>query len=277
MIQDQANDLRRLVRQALAAEPSAPARPLRVVVAGGKGGVGTTSMALCLATSLAQRRLRVVLVDADPDGGSIGILCELEEPFTLADVLTSRRTVRQSLQAGPCGISVLGGAWGLDLPWDGGAAGERLLEQLDSLGDLAEVIVIDAGNNTGRMARRFWQAADQVVVVTTPETASVMNAFTAIKHLATQEPPVALRVLVNMAPDAATAEEVSERLARTCQRFLGLRPANAGYVPWVAPQGTPGQSALAAWWTARSGCPPACSLEGLVETLATRLSPCAVA
>ena len=52
---DQAHDLRRLATHYNRAEsPRCGGRPALVVVAGGKGGVGTTTVALGLAASVAK-------------------------------------------------------------------------------------------------------------------------------------------------------------------------------------------------------------------------------
>ena len=54
---DQAHDLRRLATHCDRAEsPRCSGRPALVVVAGGKGGVGTTTVALSLAAAVAQSR-----------------------------------------------------------------------------------------------------------------------------------------------------------------------------------------------------------------------------
>src|SRR3989304_8316814 len=117
---DQANDLRRLVRESRTpASAPAPLRPTLLVVAGGKGGVGTTTLAVNLAVALAQRGRRTVLVDADPDTADAAILCRLPEHHTVADVLAPRRAPAEALQPVPGGRRVLprargpapGGGW----------------------------------------------------------------------------------------------------------------------------------------------------------------------
>jgi hypothetical protein len=129
---DQANDLRRLVRQAISTRNDASAgRPKLIVVSGGKGGVGTSTIAVNLAIALVQRGSRTVLVDADTHGADARILCQLDELYTVADVLSARRTVRESLQPGPAGLQVLPGAWGEgDISECSPRAQERLVGQL---------------------------------------------------------------------------------------------------------------------------------------------------
>src|SRR3989304_1863508 len=146
---DQANDLRRLVRESRTpASAPAPLRPTLLVVAGGKGGVGTTTLAVNLAVALAQRGRRTVLVDADPDTADAAILCRLPEHHTVADVLASRRSIAEALQPGPGGIRVLAGAWGLGTVWDcPPAAQQQLVEQLGGPDMPAELGVGGGGNS----------------------------------------------------------------------------------------------------------------------------------
>ena len=73
---DQADELRELVRRA-ALENSwvSTAVPRLIVVSGGKGGVGTTTVAVNLAVALAAQGHRTVLVDANLNRGGVGRLC----------------------------------------------------------------------------------------------------------------------------------------------------------------------------------------------------------
>jgi flagellar biosynthesis protein FlhG len=227
---DQARALRRLVSQSAGAGPRAGGAKL-VVLTGSKGGVGTTTVAVHLAAALAGQGRPTVLVDADPEGGDVAALLGLDERHTVADVLSGRRSVAEALQSAPDRLRVLPGAWGLDLMADcSAAAQERLLEELRGLPG-TDAIVLDAGAGTSRLVRRFWQAADAVLLVTTADLTAVMDAYASIKVLAAGDDLLPVRVVVNRAEDAAAAEDVHARLDRACRRFLGLRPTLAGSVP----------------------------------------------
>jgi MinD-like ATPase involved in chromosome partitioning or flagellar assembly len=111
-MQDQADELRQLVLRSAAAarHPAAPPPPL-IVLHGAKGGVGTTSLAVNLAVSLARAGRRAVLVDADFHQPDATALCGLSDGDSVADVLAGRRTVHEVLQPGPAGIQVVPGLW----------------------------------------------------------------------------------------------------------------------------------------------------------------------
>ena len=230
---DQANDLRRLVRDC-ATQPAPASRPrfALAVISGGKGGVGTTTVAVNLAVEMAHGGFRTTLVDADPNGGDVAAWCGLEERYTLADVLAGRRTVREVLQPGPGGIDVLPGVWGSQRLSDSPeSAAQRLLEGLYGLGAKTDLIVLDAGNTPNHMMRRFWQAADLNLVVTTGETPAILDTYAAIKVLCGDEKVRPIHVLVNQADSAAAADDVHHRLAQACRRFLGIELFHAGRLP----------------------------------------------
>jgi len=266
---DQANDLRQLVRQGLALPaPRGAPRPRLLAVSGGKGGVGTTTVALNLAVALAQRHCRVVLVDADPHGSDLALRCLLEERYTLAHVLAGQRTAREALEPGPAGTQVLPGALGFaELSPSAPDAQQRLVEQLQALGDVADCVVVDTGDGLSRMVRRFWLAADAVLLVTTPELASVMATYGSIKMLAAGDDQIPLRLLVTMAASRQVADDVHARLAHVCRRFLGIQLPSAGYLalePAVAKAGEGGEPFV----VTSPGCPAAQQLERIAQKLA---------
>jgi flagellar biosynthesis protein FlhG len=127
-------------------------------------------------------------------------------------------------------VLVLPGSWAPGKPTDcPPQAQERLLSSLRAMGDHAEFIVLDVGCGTNRVVRRFWHAADQVILVTTPEDASVMDAYAAIKVLTDGDPQLPICSLVNFAPQQV-AMDVHRRLARVCQRFLGVDLSALGHL-----------------------------------------------
>jgi flagellar biosynthesis protein FlhG len=270
---DQAIDLRRLARRCASRKASAHAdRPKLLLVAGGKGGAGTTTIAVNLAAAIANRGLRTVLVDADLHGGDAAILCGIEPQHTLADVLARRRTIPEVLQAGPGNARTVPGAWGLERLLDHPAAlGRPLLGELDALAGEADLLLLDTGRIPNRMTQQAWQAADLLLLVTTPDISSITSSYALIKMLAEDESAVPVHLLVNKAPTPGVAEEVQHRLARTCRRFLGIRLNNAGHLPaepqivWAAAGGEP-------FITAAAGCTAARELDRLAQTLASHLA-----
>jgi flagellar biosynthesis protein FlhG len=230
---DQANQLRRLVTQSgVSSATSAAKGPKLVVLSGGKGGVGTTTIAVSLAFELARLGRQAVLVDADPEGGDAAVLCGVEERYTMADVLSERQSVEEALQPGPEGIRILPGAWGLDLSADcSPTAQERLVGQLQGLSPDAEIVLLDVGSGTSRLVRRFWQAAAEVLLVTTPDLTSVMDAYATAKIIARGDDSLRLRCVVNFAPDVRRAADVHARLAHACLRFLGIRLLSGKHIP----------------------------------------------
>ena len=266
---DQANDLRQLVGR-VSAERQA-ARPRLLVVAGGKGGVGTTTLAVNLAVSFAVLGRRCVLVDADPAGGNLGLFCDLREQNTIADVLAGRTSLADALEPGPMGLQVLPGAWGsTSLAEAASPAQDRLILQLQGLGSLADLIVLDAGNHVSRWAHRLWQAADAVLVVATPELAAVMDTYAAIKVLAVGDESIPVHAVVNLAADASAADEVYARLRRACLRFLGRHLLEAGSIPrdpLVLTTGRAGEPLV----TASPRSPAAREIRSLAGLLALRM------
>ncbi|MGA7702795.1 MAG: P-loop NTPase [Thermoguttaceae bacterium] len=228
---DQAHDLRRLATRRSGAESlRCDGRPAMVVVVGGKGGVGTTTVALSLATAAKAGR-RTLLVDADSRGGDLALVCGIEERYTLADVLAGRRTWNEAVCPGPAGVAVVVGQRGWHDGRNPAAAAGHLLEQFDRQDIAAKLVVIDAGNRLDGAAAQLCREANAVVMVTSGEAAAVVGAFAGIKALAaasngSRRP--ALYLLVNMAPSARIAETVYYRLARTCRRMLGIELQSAG-------------------------------------------------
>ena len=159
---DQANDLRQLVRRA---GPQRPALRTRlVVVAGGKGGSGTTTLAVNLAAALAAqgraggpgrrrsgRRQRRPALPAAPTA--------TRSPTCWPDA--ARPAAGPANRSGRLEGPVAAAGARRALPSGPAAAQDRLIAQLQSLGPQADLAVIDAGNGPPHgFAHRFWQSAD---------------------------------------------------------------------------------------------------------------------
>lgn len=228
---DQADRLRWLMRGATnpCTRGCAP-RANMLVLAGGKGGVGTTTLAVNLAAVLSRNGRRTVLVDGDFGKADASALCGAFDGHGVGEVLAGRRRVEDVLQAGPAGMQVLPGAWANGLMTDCDAADqERLIAQLAGLSHVDQ-IVVDAGCGMTRVLERFWKSADRLLLATTPEHTSVIDAYAALKALASQYRNVPVEAIVNQAASDEEAHEAHSRLAAACRRFLAIELACAASI-----------------------------------------------
>jgi flagellar biosynthesis protein FlhG len=207
--------------------------PTTLVVSGGRPGLGTTTLAIQVASALAQEALRVVLIDADLSSAAIGTRCNVPTALGIGDVLTGRKNIHEVLQRGPSGMQVLAGALVPQLR-EGitTRSVQRLLKQMRSLARHADWLVVDAGHQPSEMAAQLWSAADQVLMVTSPDSAAVMDTYALIKTIATRHATApAPYLVVNRAHDATAANDVHRRIDQSCRKFLGLAVEFAAWLP----------------------------------------------
>ena len=235
---DQADKLRKLVIDAAPSVRADAALPPTIVVTGGKGGVGATTVAINLAAALARHGRRTVLVDAAPHADAAQLLgVDVARGECLDDVLSGAISAADALRAGPAGISLLAGQWAAERSPDRSHKSlDRLIDQLQSLDVHADALVIDSGSGMTNWTRRLWQEAALVLLVTTPDDVSVMDTYATIKRgisssHETDGEDADLRVLVNACHDTATAVDVQSRLSAACRRFLGRTIGRAPLLP----------------------------------------------
>ncbi|MEN6458352.1 MAG: AAA family ATPase [Thermoguttaceae bacterium] len=230
---DQAADLRQLAMRRGRIRRSRAERPALLAVAGGKGGVGTTSVALSVAHALAQADHRVLFVDADAGNGDAALLHGLDPRDTLADALAGRRTLAEAACVGPDSLRIVAAAHGwherFRMPT---AAAQRLLRLTREVRSEVDLVVLDVGNALIGPMPHLCGHADGLLLVTTSEMAAMTGALGVVKKLASVAnralPPVEL--LVNMASSATVAAEVCDRLAWASHRLLGVELRPAGHI-----------------------------------------------
>jgi flagellar biosynthesis protein FlhG len=230
---DQAFRLRKLMHAGGRQADAAPADAPRVVaIAGAKGGVGTTTVALNLASAMAGDGRRTLLVDADPQRADVATLAGLRDGYCLADVLSGARSLHEAMQLGPAGIQVLLGRWGAHAALDWSArAQERFIYDLRNLGPHVDMILLDLGSVVDATTRQFWKAVDEIVLVTTADNVAVMNAYATVKTHADASRPLRVASLVNQSTDPSAAQDAHMRLQRACGRFLGVDVRTLGSIP----------------------------------------------
>jgi septum site-determining protein MinD len=145
-----------------------------VVLASGKGGVGKTTLAANLAVALAWYGKRVAVLDADIVMANLEIVLGLKNPpVSLMDVLQGTRKLEEVLYEGPAGVKIIPAGITLD------GFHEKNIRMLKAVlreaPDTIEILIIDAP--AGRDAAMVMDEGQEVVLVTTPDVASVSDAL----------------------------------------------------------------------------------------------------
>lgn len=192
-----------------------------IAVTSGKGGVGKTNISANLAVCFAVSAKKVVLIDADLGMGNLDIIMNVDGKKTLQHVLEGSRQLKDVIQHGPAGVDLICGGSGSD-----GLANinkfqqERLLADLKQLQDEVDIIIFDTGAGINNSVTKFCCAADQVLVVTTPEPTAMTDAYGMIKVLTKKAYPGRISLLVNMASSVAEGKQVYRQIANVSSRFL---------------------------------------------------------
>lgn len=210
----------------------APAPMLSVAVAGGKGGVGKTSLAANLAVRLADLGRRVLLLDGDLGLANVDLLLGLAPRRTLYDVVRGDCTPAEVLLEGPGGVRILPAASGIpEMANLDDYRRERLVRALAEVTCDRDALLIDTGPGIQQQTIRLAQIADEILVVTTPEPTAFADAYATLKVLAARPLARAPRLVVTMARDLAEAQRVAERVRRVARRFLDLEVELYGVIP----------------------------------------------
>lgn len=157
--------------------------PRIIAVGGAKGGVGKSTLAASLSAALARMGHRVVAVDMDLGGADLHLFLGIRRPQrTLGHFWANLAgNVTDLLQ--PTGIETLSLIGG-DSAYLGSAnirhaQKQKLIRRLRRLP--ARFVVLDLGGDTSFNTLDFFLLADQRLVVTTLDPASVLEGYNLIK------------------------------------------------------------------------------------------------
>ncbi len=227
----------RVVDGATAGMPDHPSRWTRpairtIAIASGKGGVGKSHLAANLAVALGERGARVLLLDGDLAQANLDLLLGLHPRWDVSEVLAGRKAIEEITVKGPHGLTLVPAASAApELADLDDFRREALWRGLSQLERDADVLIVDNASGVSRQVTAFCLAADDVVVVTTPEMPSFSDAYGFVKLLHQQGLTRAPHLLVSMATGAEEAEETAQRIRVVARRFLRLELDGWGHVP----------------------------------------------
>lgn len=195
--------------------------PRLLAVTSGKGGVGKSNVSVNLGLCLARMGRRTWLWDVDLGLGNADILLGVSPRYDLGHVVFGDRTLEEIIIEGPEGLRLVPGGSG----WHQMAQLSqwrlnRLVSDLASLGSDADFILMDTGAGLGRGVIQFALAAQEVIIVTTPEPTALADAYGLLKVVFDVNPGVRVYLVINQARNSGEAHEAYRRLNDAVERFL---------------------------------------------------------
>jgi flagellar biosynthesis protein FlhG len=247
-MEDQAEKLREIMRQknngtetktgaAASPAPAPAAKPKNgktriITVTSGKGGVGKTNVSVNMALAYARLGKKVVVMDADLGLANVNVMLNMIPKFNLYHVIRKQKTMKEIMVETSYGISIVAGASGFskiaNLTEE---ERQNFIEELDTLSN-ADIIIIDTSAGVSSNVLDFIAAADDAVIITTPEPTAITDAYGIIKIIATEYDNLnmGLKLVVNRVKSPGEAKKVADRMTNIAGQFLNLKVDYLGFI-----------------------------------------------
>lgn len=204
--------------------------PRIIAITSGKGGVGKTSITVNTGIALCQKGYKVCLFDADSNLANINILLGISPEYTLQHVLNGDKTIQQ-IMLQKAGLYVVPGASGIaDFVGLAPAAQHRLIHALEELEKDFDYLLVDTSSGIDTTVLSFVEAANQSIVVITPEPTSLTDAFSLLRVLRKRNHQKKVNIVVNSVTTEQRAQKIFGRFADAVEKYLGYRPNFLGSV-----------------------------------------------
>jgi len=227
---DQAQALRQMVHER---ELPAAGHATRIItVTSGKGGVGKSNFSLNFALALQKRGYRVLVFDADIGMANIDVLLGTPAPFNLFHLLKREKTIWDIIQKGPGGLEFIAGGSGFkELVHLSDEEIDYFADQIGLLNGHVDYLLFDTGAGLSKETLRFILAAEETIVVTTPEPTSITDAYALIKMVKTMGNSVPFRLVVNRVGDDKEGKQTADNIQQVASKYLGIELPVLGYIP----------------------------------------------
>ena len=228
---DQAANLRSLV--AAPRPVDGPAGPLRVIaVTSGKGGVGKTNISANLAVLAARAGKRVLVIDADLGLANVEIVFGLKPRYHMGDLINSSISIEDVMIDAPHGVKILPAGSGVQSLTQLSSEDKlRFIAALEPVQDKFDLVLVDSGAGIGDNVLFFVGAAQEAILVVSPEPTSLVDAYATVKVLSQKAGVRHFGVIINPVIDELPAREIFNKLTQVTSRFLSASVRHLGYIP----------------------------------------------
>ncbi len=203
-----------------------------IAFSSGKGGGGKSTVIINVALGLQLLGKKCCLIDADLGTADIDTLLNLEAPYNLNHILKGEKDIEDILVKGPEGVLLVPGGSGLQnlanlKEWQF----SRLIAAFNNLNNMADFLLLDTGAGVSRNVTNFLMAADEIVLVASPEPHVIMDVYALIKVLAFFKIKSRLKLVVNKTEKPDEAHLIWTAINSASRQFLDVHVEFLGHIP----------------------------------------------
>lgn len=221
---DQAESLRNIVKNR---DYTIVKKSRVIAVTSGKGGVGKSCTAVNIALQFKKLGNRVIILDTDFGFANVEVMFGVIPKYTLGDLLFSDKSIKDIICEGPDGVGFISGGSGIV------KMGEldkiqirRLINKMAELEEIADVIIVDTGAGMSPSVKEFLLASPEIILVTTPEPASITDSYSLLKTLNMSDEfdysRCSIKLLANKVNSENEGRSLYEKLNSVVKRFLSI-------------------------------------------------------
>lgn len=195
--------------------------PEILAITSGKGGVGKTNLCVNMACVLRQLGKRVLIIDADIHLGNVDLLMGMRPDYTIADVLQGTKSLKDIVTRAPGDVDVLPAASAVtDLLESEGEMFKNLISAFSRFQHDYDVVLVDTAAGISTQVLSFVLSADKIIVVATPDPASITDAYGIVKVITQKSPQAVISLVLNMVDREEEGESIFRKMNLMTQRFL---------------------------------------------------------
>ena len=203
-----------------------------ISVTSGKGGVGKTAVVANIGICLARAGSKVLILDADLGLANVDVVFGLTPAYNLNHFFSGEADLESIMVEGPHDIRILPAGSGLQsfiqLESDHKL---KLLDGLDSLNIEFDYLLIDTEAGISENVTYFNTAAQEILLVTTPDPTAITDAYALMKLLSTRYHEKHFNLVVNMVANEDEALDVYRKLSIVSNRYLDISIDYLGSIP----------------------------------------------
>lgn len=227
---DQAKQLREKVQQKKSKKER---RQTRIIaVTSGKGGVGKSNFALNFALSLAQQNKKVLIFDVDLGFANVDVLLGRSNKESIATMIEKDLSIWDIIEEGPNGLLFISGGTGFnDMFRLDETKMNKFFTELSTIQGMVDYIILDTGAGLSYENLRFILAADDVILVTTPEPTSITDAYSIVKMVHAKDQNVHMKLIINQCTSVKEGKQTADNFKKVTEQFLNKQIGTLGFIP----------------------------------------------